>query len=432
MAGHVQRALAILVVAVLGPDCHCGGSNTSCRSVDDCPGGYTCSTTSSLCVRSSDGGAADAAALDGRRDDAVGIDRLGVDTPAIERGVRPDVSADRGASDGARDGARDERIDRDTGSATDGGLAADAGANTDAGAGLDVAHDAAGCTGIASPCIPADWTPTVFNTRAPDDVVEGCPPGWAAFSGIHTVYNGLVEPGCESCTCGTPTGVSCSAIWGCAHTSCGDVSNCTGAVLDIPGDNVCRDTGCSAVCDFAVATRSGPTGGQCNPAGGAKMSFTWSDAHDLCMLAASIGICQGSECLPSAGGRFSNRPCVARQGVSACPQEFLEAHLFYGSAIDTRQCSGCVCGSPSGGVCSDTLYLYPCAGCGPGNGGPLAVNMNVGCATAGNGVNCNGNTAEIQSARYPGVTDPGSCSASRVVESGAVSGTEPWTVCCQE
>lgn len=57
--------------------------------------------------------------------------------------------------------------------------------------------------------------------------------------------------------------------------------------------------------------------------------------------------------------------CIWAEGEQACPAEsaFSERQIFYREIYDTRQCSECTCGGPSGD-CTGTIYFYDGPLCG--------------------------------------------------------------------
>jgi hypothetical protein len=75
----------------------------------------------------------------------------------------------------------------------------------------------------------------------------------------------------------------------------------------------------------------------------------------------------GQVCLPHAQSPFdSDTYCIARPGSFPCPSGFLSTPSVYddGTGYDTRACSACTCGPPSGATCPTTATSYASSTCG--------------------------------------------------------------------
>lgn len=290
------------------------------------------------------------------------------------------------------------------------------------------------CAGGATcgPCAPGDgWTAVLINNRNGGNA-EQCPTGWKSFGAKPLLMDGLKDPGCSPCTCGAPTGVSCTATVKDFADSLDNTCMNTNGTVTIPGNNQCFDGGVDYLSSFVFATGSGPMGGSCvSTGGGQRLALTWTTQHDLCEPASPPANCVGDVCLPAAMGTYQAAACVAKAGDLGCPMGFLQVrHLFYGGASDQRTCGpNCTCGPPSGSTCANSVTLYPCPVC-CANCGSGAFPVTFGsCIQTGNPVHCNGGGV-IRSGVYQGVKNAGACAGSNVVEGGNFVPGDPWTVCC--
>jgi hypothetical protein len=99
--------------------------------------------------------------------------------------------------------------------------------------------------------------------------------------------------------------------------------------------------------------------------------------------------------------------------------------LYYGGVSDTRACSTCSCGSPSGADCNANAHVQILDGCGAG--GHLLVDMHPLPET------CSASTtpsAAIHGGTFTTTASGGSCGASGGSPTGTVAQTDPVTICC--
>jgi hypothetical protein len=352
-------------------------------------------------------GIRDGAAADGTRDGAA------ADVP-------PDWTRDGLSADGDRDGRSKDAPATDL--RKDGPAKPDAKKDGPAKPDVKPPPDAKPPADACSPC-PPGWIAVLYNDRNPGSPLP-CPSGWKYFSTSPVMTGPPLDPGCSSCSCGTPTGRTCTATFECRHNgNCTAPSNCSGNNL-IPGDSSCHDFGCDNGCSDALVTACGPTGGSCSPSATSQpLAYSWPKAHDLCVPNGATQFCN-SACV-AAGAPYAG--CIVRAGDYPCPGGTGQKHLFYAGASDGRSCSACGCGPPAGGSCASTATLYPCAGCQSGGTGPLTVTIGT-CAKADQNIKCVGTS--IASARYGGVANAGACVPSGGVKSGAVTTSSPVTICC--
>jgi hypothetical protein len=254
-------------------------------------------------------------------------------------------------------------------------------------------------------------------------------------------HEGLDAPiDCGTCTC-TPSTGSCSLPTSmtanaatCAqngtstpHTPFDPSSGWNGACdtnESIPSGKLCSGVKCvqSLTIGPLAMTENG-----CVPSEPpAQSTPTWktflracqSVQHDLCESSGDI-------CIPSSPPGF--RVCIYQKGDNDCPSEFTpyaEKHLVAVGYNDTRTCSPCACGAPSGGACSSTVSVYTDGAC-----STLAYSATV----TSSGPDCHdlpsGTPLGSKSATAPTYT-PGSCMPSGGEPMGAATLTQPATYCC--
>jgi hypothetical protein len=133
----------------------------------------------------------------------------------------------------------------------------------------------------------------------------------------------------------------------------------------------------------------------------------------------------GETCAPAAPAGF--RQCVSHEGDRDCPSftPYIEKHLFYGGADDSRDCSPCSCGAPTGSSCAASLSIYSDSACSTplfsslsiDSNAPACVDLPVGSALG---------SKSIGTPTYT----PGQCQASGGAPTGSISPVQPSTFCC--
>jgi hypothetical protein len=121
--------------------------------------------------------------------------------------------------------------------------------------------------------------------------------------------------------------------------------------------------------------------------------------------------------------------CVHHDGDQTCPPGYPNKHVFYNSATDLRECTGCTCGDPKGGTCSMTVDLYRGDMCLPGFPnyiGTYPVNSTQSM--------CHSFPAGLLQSKWgaPLGYTPGSCEARGGEPVGHVELLGPSTFCCQD
>jgi len=234
------------------------------------------------------------------------------------------------------------------------------------------------------PMIPAGWNGPVALYDGSAANAPACNTDFPT-----AAYSGFAQPmatpaQCNACTCSAISGGTClfapQIVVGdapCASdptcsanlaVSDGWTGTCEvqsyfpgGQTLCGPGSNCSSNTGMP--CNVSVSMAATVvTGGTCAASPGgvmAKDPVQWNAVGLACSGASQGGGCgTDGACLPSTGTAFSAGTCIQQAGEQLCPAPFTHSHIFYSSAVDTRDCSACGCGAPLGQVCSAQVTVY--------------------------------------------------------------------------
>ncbi|AKU97242.1 hypothetical protein AKJ09_03906 [Labilithrix luteola] len=266
------------------------------------------------------------------------------------------------------------------------------------------------------------------------------PPGW---QGPMALWVGNTEPpGCDGdyplkvldtksaptappascdCQCGVVTGASCP----------------TSFTVDVFGNPQCSNSKCDTLtlspmacvsaankCFSANGISGAPqaTGGSCKPTITKNVPLgTWANGVRGCEPAAaptreSCG--EGEVCAALPGMKMSSHPCVFAEGDLACPLEagYTVKHLYFGGEDDSRGCSECTCGAPTGIVCTATVRK----GCGAQG----TVTLPTACGSLNDPINI-----QLTAAPVLDTSDAG-CAPEGGAPIGEFKPTLPTTVCC--
>ncbi len=210
---------------------------------------------------------------------------------------------------------------------------------------------------------------------------------------------------------------------GCA-SSCGSSG---GAVTIAPGACASVQTITTACGVGASLTVSGSAaaGGTCQPdASVALPQATWGTQAIACVPSAlsPVGCPSGETCVPVTSTAFGSRFCVLRAGTNGCPAgPFVAQHLYYGAVADTRACSACSCGGPTGVDCNSKGHATTW-------GNPTCT-MNLGADLTPLPVACVA-AAAAHSIQFTTTPDGGSCAPGGGLPSGGVTAQAITTLCC--
>ncbi len=127
--------------------------------------------------------------------------------------------------------------------------------------------------------------------------------------------------------------------------------------------------------------------------------------------------------MPEGAAPFEAGVCIWVEGEESCPAEFSERTVYYDEVDDTRSCSACSCGDPTGSCSEPEVRLHP--------------NNSCACVSAGS---CNvGTTCEqlgfddVNSMDLrvpPELQGQASCEPSDVGPAGDATPSGATTVCC--
>lgn len=326
----------------------------------------------------------------------------------------------------------------------DTGIALDAGPVVAAATG--VGADA--CTGACSPAAPSGWGPPALLWFGDESNAPSCPDRAPTLG--YRGYTDLKRPfGCGSCSCDPPTG-TCglpTTITASSTSQCpSDPFSATMTPFNPPSpwDGSCTALGAVpalAVCSGGVPCVQSLTIGplsvhetECRPSLGSpvvpkNLLSSWGTYAVEC-LGSGICLSSGELCTPTPDA-FSGgfQQCIFHEGDVACPTDvqstYTHKHVFYGDFADTRTCTPCTCGAPTGGVCKAEISIFADAVCSAAIHISTPVDSNADLCI---GV-LPGSALGSKSARQPTYT-PGACRASGGAVLGTVTPTEPTTFCC--
>jgi hypothetical protein len=209
----------------------------------------------------------------------------------------------------------------------------------------------------------------------------------SAFSGFSGLLPGNAS--CSDCSCDSPTGQTCSITDDlntvkpglqfaqvrdvpCANPSATNIHELTApspwtagmcsAIDTAPGGQLCSGHACNVSVYVGLPTVSG---GMCNPQGGmlTKQGASWQTAATTCGGFHMMGCSGGKTCVPKPSAPFVPGTCIGKAGDQTCPAPFTKKHLYYTDFDDSRGCTSCTCGSPSGGACDISISLFTDAAC---------------------------------------------------------------------
>lgn len=392
-----REALALLVVGLLasagcaqalglgdyGPQEDAGGNEASSGdgSVETDSGHGGDSTT--------DGpGTGDTGTTDARGDSAPHPD-----------GGSPDAASDTGPGDAGHSDAGDAMADGPTFSAD-----ACSGANT------------------CAPVAPSGWQGPVVIWEG-----TGTPPSCASF--YLDVFDGGTSPSGNpascSCSCGPVTGSACGATTvqfgtGSCTTACG-----TPAIVAQGGcvNVTTQATACGSGVQMQISAVPADGGGCQADASVDAQAPTWANLATACAPSQQSAAGCGADqvCVPAAGSPFESTFCVLKAGNNTCPSPFTNQHLYYSDITDTRGCTPCTCGSPSGVDCDTNAHVtsWSNMSCTTGKGVDYSP-LPVACAALG--------TAHYLTLSTSATG--GTCTPSGGTPTGGVSQANLTTICC--
>lgn len=353
------------------------------------------------------------------------IDRPGLDTGRAPAG--PDDGSEAGggtttSSDGAAEGSS-------TGAASSGDAMAD-GSSGGSSSGAVVGEssssgDAVTCdlsTHVCTPPAPAGWNGPVARAQvgASDDSACGGAFGNAVASGG---LNLVANPASCDCDCGNPSGDTCDDSTTAMYYPPNFPSPGNNAV-SCQFSQVAFEIGTIAAATGAAQSRwrflpVGPSGGSCAAMPSTNVpSAYFSQRVDLCGPSEAPATCEdASLCVPQPDAAFEPEMCVWRYGDVTCPSAYPEKQVTYNDVSDSRGCSSCTCGAPSGQTCPDASAYVVAFGAHEFPADGSCVSLDAG--------------GDVTAMWFdPGSPHGGSCTPSSVHATGSATAIDALTVCC--
>ena len=288
------------------------------------------------------------------------------------------------------------------GSTQDGG--ADDATSDGAAVGVVEGHDDAGavCACLSHP--PAGWAFVAMSTSA-----ASCTGAWAGAS--STIHDGLTA---ADATCGcacAPSGTACTVSFS-YDVNC--MYACSGGCSGSPTNVTLASGACvpAAVQANVYEALSNPMGnGSCAPQPTTTIPpVAWTTTVTTCDPTSAIGhgTCGiGSACVPAAPS--GSRVCIQQAGDLPCPVGTKQVE--YAGVADTRACSACTCGAPTGAACGGSTVGYATPDC-------SGASFLLACGPAANSV------------RYTAAPSGTCAPPGPVAATGDAMPNAPITLCC--
>ncbi|APR79295.1 Hypothetical protein A7982_04642 [Minicystis rosea] len=240
-----------------------------------------------------------------------------------------------------------------------------------------------------------------------------------------------VAPTCPSCSCSSPVGVACQIAQAQFFGSPGCAP--PGSALTI-AQGVCQGFVTLSFDPASVRWGTAPAaGGACLPqASGFPVipPVHWDTQIRACGDAGNGAGCGMGACVPKPSPPFEDMLCIYRDGNVPCPAgPYSVRQVFFADADDTRQCSSCQCGTPSGTSCVGTMKLYTDTQCTTEE--TLLTSVSQCSALPPDPTTPPPPYLSQRSIIYTGTpSGSGSCPSTPSSASGAVTPEDPITVCC--
>jgi hypothetical protein len=244
---------------------------------------------------------------------------------------------------------------------------------------------------------------------------------------------------CSACSCAAG-GASCgvSAITcGAAAASCALDGGASAVVTTTCGSFDAGALGPGSSCAVTVPE---VTPGTCVPDGGAATlpDASFSELSRVCTTTSGPGggCAPGLVCVGRPPSGFHGA-CVFKSvsGAAVCPAGFGQAHVTMPSATsvtDTRGCTACSCGSPTGASCAGAATFYSAPGCTDDAGASDAGAASLTLTADGvcHGVLLDASLPVASIALDASVASQGTCTPSGGEPTGSVTPTNETLYCC--
>lgn len=365
------------------------------------------------------------------------------DAPISPISPGAEVEEDDGGPTSLDDGSGGAGSDGGGGGGDDAGSNADAGGDdatsgnggSDAGASSDAGPAPPSCESVGGSCVPAPppgWAGPLARYEGPASAPPPACAGAFATPGVDA-HDGIVAPpaSCSACACGAPSDVLCGApslrFYASGSSAC---SATCAADAPVTSATSCQDvstaaSACGTNRPRLAIVEPAASGGACvaSPQTPQVAPWSWASLVKGCFMTstpATVGCGAAEVCAPPPAAPFAARVCVERPGDLVCPHGFSDRHVVYDSAVDTRSCTACSCGAPSGATCA---------------GAEIDVFSSNACSSSQQAVTsttCGATPHNVSSALLgqPATPTGGSCAASGGAPAGAVAPSGATTICC--
>jgi hypothetical protein len=321
----------------------------------------------------------------------------------------------------------------------DGGHAGDAGQDGTSGAdssGTDSSSDgatsdvisspdsSATCSGVCADVVPSGWSGPVTLFDQTGSTAPACPSSFPTDAYDGNAGLNVPNPTC-GCTCSAGAGAQCGSSdieffqdFACAMSCSG------GGSVGLPTGLCFGSTGCAGNAGgLILVPPSIVYAGTCSPQPTSSIPpATWTTTARGCATTPIAGSCSsGGVCVATPPSPFAS-VCIFQAGMQTCPGgSYSVSHVFYGGVSDSRACSTCSCGSPTGTSCTGSqVTLFGSGNC---SGTTATVSNIAGCQSVGVAV------TSVEETTAP-TANNGSCAASGGQASGTATPATPTTVCC--
>ena len=292
------------------------------------------------------------------------------------------------------------------------------------------------CPGQCVPIPPVNWTDPLLLWTGDALLAPECPADQAGQI-VYEGHAGLVDPPtCQDCTC-EPAAGECGlpSVLTASSEFCGQ----SGMEVDFSGLDadpaVCNTENSIPAGNDPKSVTLGPLTlmeSGCKPSNPLPAPRKNGSASARTFARACRGVafppCLDPSflCVPTAEPPpegFSQ--CIYRLGDHECPADYPDKRVFFDKVTDTRSCSPCSCGEPTGSACSAKVLFFQDMDCTQPAGGVDGTSLGPECDLLWPGPPLLGKK----------VTDityyPGSCPASGGEPVGSADLMHPSTFCCQ-
>ncbi|MFT3770197.1 MAG: hypothetical protein QM820_32610 [Minicystis sp.] len=273
----------------------------------------------------------------------------------------------------------------------------------------------------------AVWTGTGSETPPECDEAGGFPTEMVD-GGINPTG---AAPVCPTCTCSTPKGVACQIASATFFANPGCQS--AGGTLTI-AQGVCQGFVTLQFDPASVRWATAPAaGGACvpQPSGFPQVQpAKWGTQVRACGDAGNGAGCGIGTCVPKPLPPFDDMLCIYQAGDIPCPGgAYSVRQVFFSTLDDTRTCSACDCGAPTGTSCNGTMKLYTDTACSVEE--VIMTNVSQCSSLPPDSTTPPPPYLSQRSIIYTGTpSNAGSCGSIPSKPSGSVSADDPVTVCC--